>query len=44
MCILALCKVQNLRFHKLTFAFDTESKTESSLRKLQRFVTDFKKS
>ena len=41
MVILALCKVQNVSFHKLALAFDTESKPESSLRRLQRFVADF---
>ena len=41
MVILALCKLQNVSFHKLALAFDTESKPESSLRRLQRFVADF---
>ena len=41
MLILALCKVQNVSFHKLALAFDTESIPESSLRRLQRFVADF---
>ena len=41
MVILALSKVQNVSFHKLALAFDTESKPESSLRRLQRFVADF---
>jgi hypothetical protein len=40
MVILALCKVQNVSFHKLALAFDNESKPESSLRRLQRFVAD----
>ena len=41
MLILALYKVQNVSFHKLALAFDTESIPESSLRRLQRFVADF---
>jgi hypothetical protein len=41
MVILALCKVQNVSFHKLALAFDIESKPESSLRRLQRFIADF---
>ena len=41
MFILSLCKVQNVSFHKLTLAFDTDSKPESSLLRLQRFVSDF---
>ena len=41
MVILALCKLQNVSFHKLALAFDTESKPGSSLRRLQRFVADF---
>jgi hypothetical protein len=41
MVILALCKVQNVSFHKLALAFDSKSKPESSLRRLQRFIADF---
>jgi hypothetical protein len=41
MVILALCKIQNVSFHKLALAFDTGSKPESSLRRLQRFIADF---
>lgn len=41
MVILALCKVQNVSFHKLALAFDAESKAESSLRRLQRFIASF---
>lgn len=41
MVIIALCKVQNVSFHKLAIAFDAESKADSSLRRLQRFIADF---
>lgn len=41
MVIIALCKVQTVSFHKLALAFDTESKADSSLRRLQRFIGDF---
>ena len=41
MVILALCKVQTVSFHKLALAFDSESKSDSSLRRLQRFIADF---
>ena len=41
MVIIALCKVQNVSFHKLAIAFDTESKADSSLRRLQRFIASF---
>jgi hypothetical protein len=41
MVTLALCKVQNVSFHKLALEFDTESKPESSLLRLQRFVASF---
>jgi hypothetical protein len=41
MVIIALCKVQNVSFHKLAIAFDTESKSDSSLRRLQRFIASF---
>ena len=41
MVILALWKVQTVSFHKLALAFDSESKSDSSLRRLQRFIADF---
>lgn len=42
MVILALCKVQTVSFHKPALAFDSESKADSSLRRLQRFTAGFK--
>lgn len=39
--ILALCKVQTVSFHKLALAFDNESKADSSLRRIQRFMSGF---
>ena len=39
--ILALCKVQTVSFHKLTAAFDTGSKPDLSLRRVQRFISSF---
>jgi hypothetical protein len=39
--ILALCKVQTVSFHKLATAFDSTSKSESSLRRVQRFISGF---
>ncbi|MCC9034349.1 IS4 family transposase [Chryseobacterium sp. C-39] len=41
MCILALCKVQTVSFHKLALAFESNGKADSSLRRLQRFIADF---
>jgi hypothetical protein len=41
MVIIALCKVQTVSFHKLALAFETESKSESCLRRLQRFIGGF---
>ena len=41
MVIIALCKVQTVSFHKLAIAFDTKSKADSSLRRLQRFIASF---
>ncbi|WP_394799471.1 hypothetical protein [Chryseobacterium muglaense] len=41
MCILALCKVQTVSFHKLALAFESDGKADSSLRRLQRFIADF---
>lgn len=39
--VLALCKVQTVSFHKLALAFDNESKIDSSLRRIQRFMSGF---
>jgi hypothetical protein len=39
--ILALCKVQTVSFHKLALSFDSSSKADSSLRRLQRFIASF---
>jgi hypothetical protein len=39
--ILALCKVQTVSFHKLANAFDSSSKAESALRRVQRFISSF---
>ena len=41
MVIIALCKVQTVSFHKLSLAFDSTSKPDSSLRRLQRFIANF---
>lgn len=41
MVILALCKVQTVSFHKLSIAFDSSCKADSSLRRIQRFVASF---
>ena len=41
MIIVALCKVQTVNFTKLSKAFNTESKADSSLRRIQRFVAKF---
>lgn len=41
MVILALCKVQTVSFHKLSLAFDTSCKADSSLRRIQRFMATF---
>jgi len=41
MVISALCKVQTVNFKKLSKAFDTESKADSSLRRIQRFIAEF---
>ena len=41
MVIIALCKVQNVSFHKLALAFETKGKADSALRRLQRFIADF---
>ena len=39
--ICALCKVQTVTFSKLANAFDSTSKAESSLRRIQRFISGF---
>lgn len=41
MFIIALCKVQTVNFDKLSNAFDTSAKAESSLRRIQRFIAIF---
>jgi len=37
----ALCKVQTVCFEKLAPAFESEAKTASSLRRIQRFMADY---
>lgn len=39
--ICALCKVQTVCFEKLATAFDTDAKVESSLRRIQRFMSEY---
>lgn len=39
--IIALCKVQTVTFEKLANAFDTKSDTNSSLRRIQRFIANY---
>lgn len=39
--VIALCKVQTVTFEKLANAFDSESDSESSLRRIQRFVANY---
>ncbi|MGY0426291.1 MAG: IS4 family transposase [Polaribacter sp.] len=39
--ICALCKVQTVTFSKLANAFDTSSKSPSSLRRIQRFIANY---
>lgn len=39
--IIALCKVQTVTFEKLSNAFDTEADSESSLRRIQRFIASY---
>ncbi len=39
--ICALCKVQTVTFSKLANAFDATAKSESSLRRIQRFISGF---
>jgi hypothetical protein len=41
MFICALCKVQTVCFEKLSTAFETPSKSESSLRRIQRFMAQY---
>jgi Transposase DDE domain. len=41
MFICALCKVQTVGFEKLATAFETGSKSDSSLRRIQRFIADY---
>jgi len=41
MLICALCKVQTVCFEKLANAFESEAKSESSLRRIQRFIADY---
>lgn len=39
--ISALCKVQTVCFEKLAVAFDTDVNVDSSLRRIQRFMSDY---
>jgi len=39
--ICSLCKLQTVCFEKLATAFETESKSGSSLRRIQRFMADY---
>lgn len=39
--IIALCKVQTVGFEKLANAFDTGAKKDSSLRRIQRFISGY---
>lgn len=39
--VLALCKVQTVTFEKLANAFDTQSDSSSSLRRIQRFIAGY---
>jgi len=39
--IIALCKVQTVTFEKLSNAFDTRTNSESSLRRVQRFIAGY---
>jgi len=41
MFICALCKVQTVCFEKLATAFETRAKSGSSLRRIQRFMSDY---
>lgn len=39
--IIALCKVQTVNFEKLANAFDTKVRSDSSLRRIQRFIANY---
>jgi hypothetical protein len=39
--ISALCKIQTVSFEKLACSFDSEAKIESSLRRIQRFISEY---
>lgn len=39
--IIALCKVQTVGFEKLAASFDTKASSDSSLRRIQRFMADY---
>jgi len=39
--ISALCKVQTVCFEKLATGFDSEAKVDSSLRRIQRFMSEY---
>ena len=39
--VIALCKVQTVTFEKLANAFDSQSGSESSLRRIQRFIANY---
>lgn len=39
--ICALCKVQTVCFEKLAVSFETQSSSDSSLRRIQRFMADY---
>ena len=39
--ICALCKVQKVCFEKLSAAFDAEVKVDSSLRRVQRYMSEY---
>lgn len=39
--IIALCKVQTVTFEKLANSFDTQSNSNSSLRRIQRFIASY---
>lgn len=39
--VIALVKVQTVNFEKLSYAFDTKTKSDSSLRRIQRFIANY---
>ena len=41
MMILALCKIKTVNYHSLANVFDSSASSESSLRRVQRFMADF---